>query len=49
MRRRRSAAPEGPGEAITKDDYDRALADGMEREVQRYRRRLHLPDNTGFG
>jgi hypothetical protein len=34
---------------LTEEEYERALADAMEAEVQRYRERLQLPDNVHLG
>jgi len=33
---------------ITRDEYEKAVADMMEAEVQRYREELGLPDNVIF-
>lgn len=34
---------------ITPDEYQKAIADGMEEEVETYRKGLDLPDNVTLG
>lgn len=34
---------------ITEEEYAKAIADEMEREVERYRQRLELPDGVRLG
>jgi hypothetical protein len=34
---------------LTEDEYQKAIADEMEEEVERYRSRLNLPPNVSLG